>query len=241
MIIKAEIHYTLKITNNLTRCWIKRRIIKLLLLTARQQQRFFPKIRCTKERSSNEGRDKPHGSKSWKVRCELSFERRGRIGSLAKPFDPIAKQTPAATRTSRDSGEIICSSQAVVYAKTHRRLHRRRNSYSRVTELPSLRLLSLSLSFPRRLCQFPTIPRRRSAKLCYFGLHEELCASYAPQWDYVADDLLLRESSVPSGPACPVTLMDLSPSHFRFNILINFPRILEVAIDVSCDLDGRKF
>lgn len=99
----------------------------------------------------------------------------------------------------------------------------------------------LSLSFPRRLCQFPTIPRRRSAKLCYFGLHEELCASYAPQWDYVADDLLLRESSVPSGPACPVTLMDLSPSHFRFNILINFPRILEVAIDVSCDLDGRKF
>lgn len=100
--------------------------------------------------------------------------------------------------------------------------------------------LSLSL-LPRRLCQFPTIPRRRSAKLCYFGLHEELCASYAPQWDYVADDLLLRESSVPSGPACPVTLMDLSPFHFRFNILINFPRILEVAIDDSCDLDGGKF
>lgn len=120
----------------------------LLLLTARQQQRIFPKIRCTKERGSNEGCDKPHGSKSWKARCELSFERRGRIGSLAKPFDPIAKQTPTAMRTSRDSGEIICSSQAVVYAKTHRHLHRRRNSYSRVTELPSLRLLFLSLSSP---------------------------------------------------------------------------------------------
>lgn len=59
------------------------------------------------------------------------------VSDVCETFRSVREvNTCGDTRTSRDSGKIICNSQATVYAKTHPCTASRRHSYSWVTELP---------------------------------------------------------------------------------------------------------